>query len=109
MPEHTQKTEKSPFYGAKTGKDDFQVLVGGDGVQFADKENVLRRPHICIGEISHLQQRTDVWLEHRLTSALVSRGSAICPSPFPEESPGSLPLFHLKSPPTLHFLSLRCH
>ena len=38
------------------GENDLQVLISSDGVQFADEQNILRRSHISVGQISnHLQ------------------------------------------------------
>ncbi len=46
----------SPFYGPKARKDDFQVLICGHWVQFAHKQHILWRPHICIREVTHLEE-----------------------------------------------------
>lgn len=46
----------SPFYGPKAGKDDFQVLVCGHRVQFAHKQHVLWRFHVCVRKVTHLEE-----------------------------------------------------
>lgn len=47
-----------PFYRPKAGKDDFQVFVRGDWVQFAHEQHVLWRPYICVREVAHLEEHT---------------------------------------------------
>lgn len=44
----------SPFYGPKARKNYFQVLICGDWVQFAHKQHILRRPYVCIREVTNL-------------------------------------------------------
>ena len=39
---------------AKTGKNNFQVIVVSDGVQFAHKQHIFRGFHICVGQVTHL-------------------------------------------------------
>lgn len=45
-----------PFYGPKARKDDFQVLVCSHWVEFAHKQHVFWRLHICIREVTHLEK-----------------------------------------------------
>lgn len=68
---------KSPFDGAEAREDDFQVLVCGHWVQLADEENILRRPHVCIWEITDLKQTHTQTHTRWETRAVVSRDRAI--------------------------------
>jgi hypothetical protein len=36
----------------ESGEDDLKVLVTRHGIKFADKEDILRRSYICVGDVS---------------------------------------------------------
>lgn len=54
-----------PFDGPKARKDDLQVFVCGDGVEFAHEQNVFWRFHVCIGEVAHLRRTPAAERRHR--------------------------------------------